>query len=185
MTDANLQQLIANCRRYDPVSQKAIYRHFYNYGMTICYRYAQNTEEAREILNDGFVKAFTKLDKYTDDSSFKGWLSRILVNTAIDHYRKNQVRPQTVDLVYAQHVETAASALEELTAKDLMDLVQKLAPSYRIAFNLHVVEGYSHPEIAEKLGITEGTSKSNLAKARVKLQSMIQLLEEKKSRYGS
>lgn len=184
MTDTDLQQLIANCRKYDPVSQKKIYRHFYNYGMTICYRYAQNTEEAREILNDGFVKAFTKLDKYTQGSSFKGWLSRILVNTAIDSYRKKQSRPQTVDLIYAQHVETSASALDELTAKDVLNLVQQLAPSYRIAFNLHVVEGYTHPEIAKKLGISEGTSKSNLAKARVKLKAMLQLLDEKKSKYG-
>lgn len=184
MTDADLQQLIRNCRKYDPVSQKKIYRHFYNYGMTICYRYAKNTEEAREILNDGFVKAFMKLDKYTSGSSFKGWLSRILVNTAIDSYRKKQTRPQTVDLVYAQHVETSANALEQLTAKDLMKLVQQLAPSYRMAFNLHVVEGYTHPEIAEKLGISEGTSKSNLAKARVKLKAMLQSLDEKKSKYG-
>ncbi|MFT4666545.1 MAG: RNA polymerase sigma factor (sigma-70 family) [Polaribacter sp.] len=184
MTDADLKQLIANCRKFDPVSQKEIYRHFYNYGMTICYRYAQNTEEAREVFNDGFVKAFMKLDKYKQESSFKSWLSRILVNTAIDSYRKKQSRPQTVDLIYAQHVETAPSALDLLTAKDVLNLVQKLAPSYRMAFNLHVVEGYTHPEIAKKLGISEGTSKSNLAKARIKLKAMLQLLDEKKSKYG-
>ncbi len=184
MTKSELQLLILACRKNDLSSQKRIYRHFYNYGMTICFRYAQNSEEAREILNDGFVKAFTKLDKYSPNLSFKAWFNKILVNTAIDHYRKKQSRPQTVDLVYAQHIETPAGILEELSTQDILKMIQQLSPAYRMVFSLHAVEGFSHKEIANKLGISLGTSKSNLAKARIKLKAMMQLLEEKKSKYG-
>jgi len=184
MTDSELQQLILACRKNDPASQKKLYRHFYNYGMTICSRYAQNREEASEILNDGFVKIFTKMDKYSDHLSFKGWLSRVMVNTAIDAYRKKQSNPLTVDLVHAQHLQTSATALEDMSAKELLKMVQSLPPSYRMAFSLHAIEGFSHAEIGQKLGISIGTSKSNLAKARVKLQALIYSVNEKKSKYG-
>ena len=184
MTKSELQQLILACRKNDLSSQKQIYRHFYNYGMTICFRYAQHSEEAREILNDGFVKALTKLDQYTPTLSFKAWLNKILVNTAIDHYRKKQSSPQTVDLIYAQHIETSAGILDELSTQDILKMVQQLSPAYRMVFSLYVVEGFKHKEIAQKLGISVGTSKSNLAKARIKLKAMMQLLDEKKSKYG-
>ncbi len=152
--------------------------------MTICSRYASHREEAKEILNDAFFKVFTKLDKYQGDQSFKSWLNRILVNTAIDHYRKRRHDEQTIDLVHASHLRTEESPLEQLSAKELLALVQQLPPSYRMVFNLHVVEGYSHPEIAEKLGISKGTSKSNLSKARLKLQSLFLKMESKNNRYG-
>lgn len=184
MTKETLEQLIKACKRKDPESQEALYRHFYNYGMTICSRYARNREEAKEIMNDGFVKVLTKLDQYSFSLSFKAWLSRIMVNTAIDHYRKYQSTPRTVDLIHAKHIETELDVLAELSAKDILALVQKLSPAYRIAFNLFVVEGYKHEEIAKKLGISAGTSKSNLAKARLKLKAMIKVLEDKKTKYG-
>lgn len=184
MTKEALTELIKACKRNDPKSQKALYRHFYNYGMTVCSRYARNREEAKEIMNDAFVKIFTKLDQYNFSLSFKAWLNRIMVNTAIDHYRKYQSVPRTVDLVYAQHIEVNDRVLENISAKDILKLVQKLSPSYRIAFNLFVVEGYKHHEIAEKLGISTGTSKSNLAKARLKLKAMIQTIDKNKTKYG-
>jgi len=184
MTKEALIELIKACKRKDPQSQKALYRHFYNYGMTISSRYARDREEAKEIMNDGFVKVFTKLDQYDLSLSFKAWVNRIIVNTAIDHYRKHQSMPRTVDLIHAKHIETGHNVLENISARDILALVQKLPPAYRIAFNLHVVEGYKHEEIAEKLGITSGTSKSNLAKARLKLKSMIKALEDKKTKYG-
>ena len=103
MNQPQLQALIEDCRKKDRQSQKQLYRQFFNYGMTICSRYAQHEEEAREILNDGFIKVFTKLDQYSPDRSFKGWLNRILVNTAIDYYRKRKHDPQVVELVHVQH----------------------------------------------------------------------------------
>ena len=184
MTKEALITLLNACKRKDPKSQKELYRHFYNYGMTICSRYARNREEAKEVMNDGFVKIFTKLDQYNYSLSFKAWVNRIMVNTSIDHYRKHQSEPRTVDLIHAQHIDTNQSVLENLSAGDILKLVQHLSPSYRIAFNLFVVEGFKHEEIAEKLGISSGTSKSNLAKARLKLKVMIQSLEDKKSKYG-
>jgi RNA polymerase sigma factor (sigma-70 family) len=184
MTNEALIALIKACKRKDPQGQKALYRHFYNYGMTICSRYARNREEAKEIMNDGFVKIFTKLDQYSYSLSFKAWVNKIMVNTSIDHYRKYQSIPKTVDLIHAQHIDTNQLVLENLAAADILNLVQHLSPSYRMAFNLFVVEGYKHEEIAEKLGISAGTSKSNLAKARLKLKVMIQALADKKSKYG-
>jgi len=184
MTEKDLQQLILACRKQDPASQQKIYRHFYNYGMTVCSRYAQNREEAKEILNDSFVKIFTKIDKYSAALSFKGWINKIFVNTAIDQYRKHRSKPQVVDLIHAQHVETAADAISQMSAKELLGLVQKLAPSYRMAFSLFVIEGYTHREIAAELGISEGTSKSNLAKARVKLKALMQSFNQIKRNYG-
>ncbi len=184
MTENELHQLVLACRKMDAPSQKKIYRHFYNYGMTVCSRYASTTEEAREILNDGFVKVFTKIDKYSANRSFKAWINKILVNTSIDHYRKKKSEPKTIDLIHAQYVETSASAIEMLSAKDLLKMVQRLPPSYRIVFSLHAVEGFTHVEIAKKLGISEGTSKSNLAKARVKLKAMLHSSNEKRNYYG-
>ncbi|MEM9820987.1 MAG: RNA polymerase sigma factor [Bacteroidota bacterium] len=184
MPQTKLQQWIEGCRRGVPSSQKKIYYHFFNYGMTICSRYAANEEEAREILNDGFIKVFTKIDKYSGQRSFKAWINTIWVNTAIDHFRKNNSTVLVVDLVHAQHLEVNAQIVADLSARELMDLVQELSPAYRMVFNLHAIEGFSHPEIARKLGISVGTSKSNLAKARLKLQTMIQSREEKKSKYG-
>lgn len=184
MPPGKLQEWIQGCRRGEPSSQKKIYYHFFNYGMTICSRYARNEEEAKEILNDGFVKVFLKIDKYSSHLSFKAWVNTILVNTAIDHFRKSQSSIFMVDLVHAQHVEVNAQILADISARELLDLVQQLSPAYRMVFNLHVVEGFTHVEIADKLGISVGTSKSNLAKARLKLKTMIQSQEEKKSKYG-
>lgn len=184
MSEKDLLKIIESCRRQDPASQKRLYQHFYNYGMTVCARYAQNREEAKEIFNDGFYKIFTKIHQYNPEYSFKGWLSRIMVNTAIDHYRKNQTKPQLVDIVHAQHYETQSIAVDNISKKEILQLVQTLAPSYRMVFILHAVEGYKHPEIAERLGITIGTSKSNLAKARTKLKAMLISLEKKSNKYG-
>jgi RNA polymerase sigma-70 factor (ECF subfamily) len=173
MTKDQIVKLINQCRKNDRESQRALYRHFYNYGMTICIRYASTREEAKEILNDAFVKVFLKIDRYSPNLSFKGWLNKIIVNTAIDHFRKFQNEPKTVDIVHASHYEVESEAVQNLSVEEIFEMVKKLPPAYRMVFNLYAVEGYKHPEIAEKLGITVGTSKSNLAKARMKLKSMI------------
>ncbi len=184
MKATEFSQLLQNCQKQHADSQKQLYRQFYNYGMTICSRYARDREEAKEIFNDAFFKVFTKLDMYTPGQSFKAWLNRIIVNTAIDHYRKNQSQIPTVDLVHAQYMETPSTILENLSAKEILALVQHLPPSYRLVFNLHVVEGYSHPEIAQKLDISVGASKSNLAKARSKLKALLYKVHQKSNRYG-
>jgi RNA polymerase sigma-70 factor (ECF subfamily) len=141
--------------------------------MTVCLRYAAHREEAKEILNDAFVKVFTKLNLYDPNLSFKAWLNKILVNTAIDYFRKNQSNPQIMDLVHAQHYEVAADALQNLSIQEVFQMVNRLSPAYRMVFNLYVVEGFKHHEIAEKLGISTGASKSNLSKAKMRLKAMI------------
>ena len=184
MSTAELSNIIEACRKQDSNSQKRLYQHFYNYGMTVCSRYARDREEAKEIFNDSFYKIFSKLDQYNPDHSFKAWLNKIMVNTAIDHFRKNKTKPQLVDIVHAQQYESKDQVIENISAGEILNLVQKLAPSYRMVFMLHAVEGYKHPEIAERLGITVGTSKSNLAKARTKLKALLYKLDKKTNRYG-
>jgi RNA polymerase sigma factor (sigma-70 family) len=173
MTESDLKQLIEGCRNGERASQHKIYTHFYNYALSVCNRYAATHEEAKEILNDSFFKIFTKLDYYNPTYAFKGWLHRIVVNTAIDRYRSRQKQPITEELSQAQSVEIEMEVVEMLTREEIFKMVQFLSPSYRTVFNLFVVEGYSHPEIAELLGISEGASKSNLSKARMKLKIML------------
>ena len=157
-------------------SQKMLYKHFYGYGMTICMRYAKNREEAQEILNDGFIKVFKKLDSFQFDKPFKFWLRRILINTAIDYLRKYKKYHQTEDLATVYDASVEADGLSNMSAQEILKLVQKLAPSYRTVFNLFVIDGYSHKEIAEELGISVGTSKSNLGMAKKRLRVMYSAL---------
>lgn len=164
------------CQKGDRNSQDTLYKLFFGYGMAICLRYSKTKEEAIEILNDGFIKIFTKLDKYTPGMSFKGWFRRIMVNTAIDYFRKNEKHYHSLDISYAHFEAKNESVLDQISAQELIGVVQRLPPSYRLVFNLYVIDGYKHEEIAHKINISVGTSKSNLAIARSKLQKMI--LEE-------
>lgn len=173
MTEKELSILLEGCRSGERLSQQHVYRHFYSYVMAVCSRYAGNSDEAKEVLNDAFFKIFTKLDHYNPDYSFKGWLHRVVVNTAIDRYRSRQNQPVTEDLSHAQSVEIETEVVEKLTKEEIFKMVQFLSPAYRTVFNLFVVDGFSHPEIAQKLNITEGASKSNLSKARMKLKKML------------
>lgn len=165
---------LEGCKQQDRESQRMLYKHHYAYAMSICLRYSQTKEEAKEILNDGFMKVFSKIDQYNIETSFLGWLRRIMINTAIDHYRKEVKHYQQIAIETQQPVVTTASALEELGYQELMSLVQQLTPAYRAVFNLYAIDGYNHKEIGQILGISEGTSKSNLSKAREVLKSKIQ-----------
>jgi RNA polymerase sigma-70 factor (ECF subfamily) len=162
----------------DRASQKMLYQQFYGYAMSVCLRYCKSRDEALEVLNDGFLKVFTRLNKYDSEKSFKGWIRKIMINTALDHYRKHLKHYKTsssstdiqnlTDLtVYSENV------LNRLAYEDLLAMVQQLSTAYRTVFNLHVMDGYTHEEIAEMLEISAGTSKSNLFKAKAKLQEMI------------
>lgn len=157
--------------------------------MSICMRYAQNDDDAMEIANDGFLKIFKELSsfvaRYEDvEASLKGWMKKIMVNTAIDHFRKNQKYSTNVSLDdnmfhIADHTE---NSIDKLSYDEIYKVVQQLSPVYRAVFNLYVIDGFKHEEIARHLKISVGTSKSNLAKAKLNIQKMI--LERHKSRYG-
>lgn len=171
--DPQFARTIAGCKKQDEASQILLYRQFYSYGMSICLRYAKNRESAVEMLNDGFFKVFLKIEQYHPDLPFKPWLRRVLIHAAIDHYRKyDQTKPPLEDLP-SLHDPVYNEGLDQLQYQDLLDVLQKLPPAYRLVFNLSVIEGLTHKEISKELGIAVGTSKSNLAKARKQLQVLV------------
>jgi RNA polymerase sigma-70 factor (ECF subfamily) len=180
LTAQELTGHIEGCVRNSRESQKTIYSSFYGYAMTICQRYAGNYDDAVEILNDGFLKIFKEIHKYQPAysdtvASFKGWLRKIMVYTAIDHYRKikKHLLNGQADPVTLQIAAKEETGLDKLSYDEILKAVQQLSPAYRSAFNLFVMEGMSHEEISRHLGIAEGTSKSNLAKARMHLQRIL------------
>lgn len=169
----NLEAWIAAAQKGKMAAQRNIYKHFYGYGMSIAIRYAQNVEEAEEIVNDTYMKIFKNLHKYTSNLSFKAWFRRILINTAIDYHRKYQKHKYNLGITHAHGVSVESNTISDMSAQEILKLVQKLAPSYRMVFNLYVIEGYKHREIGEQLNITAATSRATLATARHKLQKMI------------
>lgn len=169
----NDHDLIEGCLLGNPVMQKKLYDKYAPKMYGICLRYAANTEDAKDILQDGFVKVFINLSKFKAAGSFEGWMRRIFVNTAIEHYRrKNQlyaISENQEENIPNQDI----SALDELAAEDIIRLISELPNGYRTVFNLFAVEGYSHKEIATMMNITEGTSKSQYARAKAWLQEKI------------
>lgn len=148
--------------------------------MAICRRYALNDDDAAEVLNDGFLKVFTHIDKYDPEKPFKPWIARIITNTAIDHYRMNLKFSAHDDVNDYEDIGHAAAIYDQLAYKDLLILVQTLSPAYRTVFNLYAIDGYSHEEIATLLKISTGTSKSNLFKARQQLREKLIVLNMNK-----
>jgi RNA polymerase sigma factor (sigma-70 family) len=173
MTEEDLHQLIEGCARQDRKCQKMLYKVFYGFAMGICLRYAGNRDEAAEVMNQGFFKVFTHINRYDHNRPFKAWLGRIMMNASIDHYRANLKMAYTDDLEKAEHISNGELADKKLNYDQLIEMVQKLPQAYRTVFNLFAIEGYGHDEIGEMLGISPGTSKSNLHKARQKLKQMI------------
>jgi len=171
---------IERCALNNRESQKKLYTSFYGYAMAVCDRYTNNQDDAVEILNDGFLKVFKEIYRYkpayTDVvSSFKGWLRKIMVYTAIDHFRKNHKHQFTTDLDngVVQVASHAEDALDRISYEEIIRSIQDLTPGYRTVFNLFIIEGFTHEEISDRLGISIGTSKSNLAKARRQLQKIL------------
>ena len=161
--------------------QELLYRQSAPKMLTICMRYARDRMEAEDILQLGFIRIFQKLDGYRKEGSFEGWMKRIMVNTAIESYRKNLRTLQLVNIEEVHEQAVGQVDYSRLDVEDLMNLIQQLADGYRMVFNMYVIEGYSHKEIAEALGISEGTSKSQLSRARIILQQEILKMEEIKN----
>ena len=177
-TTSTLVLLIERCKTQDRDSQRLLYKHHYGYAMSICLRYSRTREEAREILNDGFMKVFSKIDQYNPETSFLGWIRRIMINTAIDQYRKEEKHYNHASLETSTHsLATTTTAIEDLSHQELISMVQELTPGYRAVFNLYAIDGYNHKEIASMLNISEGTSKSNLMKAREVLRYKLEKLQ--------
>jgi len=171
--EENIKTLLEGCLRGHRESQKLLYQEYYLYGMSISLRYANNRDEASEILNDGFMKIFANLKKFDLSKPFKPWLRKIMVNTAIDHYHKKQREIHGEEMKKAINESDSEKILSGISYQEVIGLLQKLPPSYRTVFNLYVIEGYTHEEIANLLNIAPGTSKSNLFKAREQLKVIL------------
>ena len=169
----NEHGLIEACIARERWAQQRLYEEYYPKMMGVCMRYANNDDDALDILHEGFIKIFKHISSYQPGTSLSAWIRRIMVNTSIDYYRKN-VRRRTEDLETAYNLSNSdADAISQCTEKDILTAVKKLTPAYRAVFNMYIIEGFSHREIADQLGITESTSRSNLVKARLKLQAIL------------
>ncbi len=168
------QLIINGCIAGDRSSQEKLYNLYARKMMGVCMWYAKNREEAEEILQDGFMRVFTYIHKFTGEGSFEGWIRKIMVNAALFRFRNKSHLTPIIEFNPDIHDATEGnSAIAILDAKELVNLVQILSPAYRMVFNLYVLEGLKHREIAKLLGISEGTSKSNFANARAILQKTL------------
>ena len=169
--DSYVKRLIEQCREDNDKAQESLYRHYYAYAMGLGLRYAYTKEEAVEVVNDSFLKAFAALKNFDTNLSFKPWFRRIVINTAIDHYRseKKHIEIQgdiEEDMVPGNYEDI----ISKLTADDILNLLNRLPEYQRLIFNLYEIEGYSHAEVAELLGIPVSTSRTYLTRAKVKLR---------------
>jgi RNA polymerase sigma factor (sigma-70 family) len=169
------EHLIKACIKGDAASQKEVFDRFAGRMLGVCHRYARNAADAEDILQDAFIKIFDKLHQFKFEGSFEGWIRRIVVNTALKKYSVRRYEKEVSGYEHKDKDESflEPSAYSHLTQKDILDLINNLPDGYRLVFNLFVIEGFQHDEIAEMLGIQPGTSRSQLVKARMMLQKQI------------
>jgi len=167
------EKIIAGCKKGDRRSQEELYRILSPVMYGLCLKYADNKDDAKDIMQDGFIKVFQKIEQYRSEGSFEGWVKRIMINTALEKLRSDTETYSLDEKTNLIEDSQTVTILEMLSAEELLALVQQLTTQYRIVFNLFAIEGYNHKEISEMLGISEGTSKSNLSRARSILQEKI------------
>ena len=174
--------LIQGCLKGDSKIQKELYNRFAPKMYAVCLRYANNAENAQDLLQEGFIKIFRNLNRFRGEGSFEGWIRRIFVNTSIEYYRKKTNVFSITERENLMVEDGGLNALDKLAEKDIIKLVQELSPGYRTVFNLYTIEGFSHKEIGIMLNISEGTSKSQLARAKGILKKKVeQFLDEKRN----
>lgn len=173
-SDASEEQLLNGCIKGDKLFQEEFYKRYASKMLSVCARYCKNIDEAQDILHEGFIKIFNNLDRFEGKGALEGWIRRIIVNSALENFRKNKKLNKVDELDQANELATTSGAIEAMSADDLLNMISKLPAGFKVVFNMYAIEGYSHKEIAEQLGITIGTSKSQLSRARAALQSMIQ-----------
>ena len=166
------QEIIQGCLKQDRQAQKALYEKYSPKMFGVCKRYLKNHEDAEDVLVEGLFKAISKIDMFKGDGSFEGWIRRIVVNEALMHLRKNKNFKMTVEISNIE-IQSFITIQDELEAQDILNLLDKLPTGYRTIFNLYVVEGFKHREIAEHLGISINTSKSQLILAKKRLRKLV------------
>ncbi len=169
----HLDEIIYKCREGNSKAQSELYRLFSPKMYGVCLRYAKDTANAEDILQEGFVRVFTKIEQFEFKGSFEGWLRRIMVNTALEKFRKHDRLYPVEEMQIYEATEWVEETISSISAAELMAMIQELPPRYRMVFNLYAIEGYSHLEIGEMMNISEGTSKSNLSRARMILQKKV------------
>lgn len=179
MVEKEFIALLKDCAAEKRASQKELYYVFYDFTISICLRYTNTKDEALEVMNDGFLKVFKNIKQFNLPvvnaiPAFKSWLKKIMIFTAIDAYRKNKQHALSVDIEQADELENYDTGLlENISYKEIIETIMQLTPVYRAVFCMYVIDGFKHEEIAQQLGIVVGTSKSNLAKARLQLQKKL------------
>jgi RNA polymerase sigma-70 factor (ECF subfamily) len=177
LTESALSALLEGCRRNREPALKAFYEHFHGYALAVCLAYAADRDEALEMMHDGFLKAFRNLPDLREEGALKTWLRRILVNTAIDYHRRRKrqgvILSLSKDETASERVpDTEADALDQLSAEDILAALHRLPELPRVVFGLYVLEGYSHREIAQRLGLAESTSRAYLSEANARLRRL-------------
>lgn len=171
--------LILACQRQEEWAIRKVYEENYGMMMSVCLRFAGGENDALDLLHDGYIKVIKNFNKFQAGTSLVSWLHRVMVNSCIDHYRKmSRRKTENIDQVYSLQT-LDPDAVSNYTEQEILNCIQKLSTTYRTVFVLYAIEGYSHKEIAGELGVTESTSRSNLVKARFKLQELLKNLESK------
>jgi len=183
---ADVRKIVEGCAERNAECQQLLYKTLYSSMMLVCQRYASRPEDAKDLFQDGFIKVFDKIEKFNFNGSLEGWVRRIMVNNAIDYYRKNKNKfAMSETLLETQQIAEEVESegvFDDLNADVLLSFVQQLSPVYKTVFNLYILDDYSHAEIAEELGVSEGTSKSNLSKAKKNLKQMVHAHLQKNAR---
>ena len=172
----NEQEILQACKKNDPSAQKILFDQYAGRLLGICARYCPNMEDAKDALHEGFIKIFKQIDRFKGNSKLETWMTRIMINTAIDHFKKGlkyKFMEEDQLQTYDENVEIVFEEEEEIQLSDLYKVIEELPDGYRIIFNLYAIEGFTHKEIAQELNISEGTSKSQLARARKHLQKLL------------
>ena len=171
MTD---EELVKGCIAKAPTAQNQLFERFSRKMMGVCLRYASRNEEADDMLQNGFIRVFEKLDTFRGSGSLEGWIRKIMVNESLTWLRKNKAMKMNMDIDDVQYLVPGNSHVgEHMNEKDLLKMIRELPTGFRTVFNMYAIEGYSHKEIAEQLGISEGTSKSQYSRAKVHLQNKL------------
>ena len=179
MNSKQIEDIIQGCKKGKRNSQEMLYRHYSRKMFAVCMYYAGNKAEAEDFLHNGFIKVFEKIKQYKEKGVFEAWLRKVFMHTALEKYRNKKESFVAEQSEIVQQLENQEEdILSKITAVDLMNIIQKLSPAYRMVFNLYVLDGYSHREISSLLGIAEGTSKSNLSRARLILKEKVELNQQ-------
>jgi RNA polymerase sigma factor (sigma-70 family) len=172
-------ELIEGCKRQDRQAQKRLYDQYASKFYALCCRYIKDKMEAEDVLITAFTKILNRIDQYTGEGNFEGWMRKVVVNEALSYLRKNKNMYLETDITAADYEPDYEKLEDQLEAEDLLKMIESLPSGYRIVFNLYAIEGYSHKEIGDQLGISENTSKSQLSRARAALQKCLLEVEQK------